>query len=179
MIIRLECVRSLWSACPKKTSKKHKVSFDKDCALLRKNLRILSNKKQKNPYDTNLRHNYHNVRKNFKKLVKNKKAKLLNSQVEDLVQNKDSHKFWTYLKSLKEGQCPPPNKSDIPVDNLFRHFESLHSDPDLSSFSRDSMSSIKEDLSNLEETKEIHNLLDSSIAINEIETMVKSLKVIP
>ena len=44
-IITDTCLRSLKVACPKKKPKKHKLWFDKDCALLRKNLRMLSNKK--------------------------------------------------------------------------------------------------------------------------------------
>ena len=64
---------------------------------------MLSNKKHRNPYDANLRHDYHTTRKAFKKLIKSKKLKHLNSQIEDLVNHKDSHRFWDYLKSLKEG----------------------------------------------------------------------------
>ena len=50
--------RSLKVACPKKKPRKHKSWFDKDCALLRLNLNMLSNKKHLNPYDANLRHDY-------------------------------------------------------------------------------------------------------------------------
>ena len=169
------CACSLRLACTQKKPKKHKLWFDKDCALLRKNLRGLSNKKHKKPYDESLRHDYHSMRKNFKKLVKHKKAKLLDSQVEDLIQNKDSQKFWTYLKSLKEKQRSPSNKNDIPADSLFSHFKRLHSVSDPPSFYTDPVS-LKEDISSLEETKNIHNYLDSPISINEIETTVKSLK---
>jgi len=96
------CARSLKVACPKKKPRKHKLWFDKDCALLRKNLNLLSNRKHRNPYDANLRHDYHTTRKAFKKLFKGKKLNHLNSQIEDLINHKDSHKFWDYLKSLKK-----------------------------------------------------------------------------
>ena len=44
---------------------------------------MLSNKKHRNPYDANLRHDYHTTRKAFKKLIKCKKSKHLNSQSMD------------------------------------------------------------------------------------------------
>ena len=76
------CTRSLKVACPKKKPiSNHKLWFDKDCAFLRKNLNMLSNKKHLNPYDANLRHDYHTTRKAFKKLIKCKKSKHLNSQI--------------------------------------------------------------------------------------------------
>ena len=146
------CVRSLKVACPKKKPRKHKLWFDKDCALLRKNLNMLSNKKHRNPHDTNLRHDYHTTRKAFKKLIKCKKSKHLNSQIEDLINHKDSHKFWDYLKSLKEGQNTSSNIHDIPVYELFDHFRNLHSSINPLSLSSDH-NTLKEDISTLEETK--------------------------
>ena len=110
------CTRSLKVACPKKKPRRHKLWFDKDCAVPRKNLNMLSNKKHGNPYDANLRHDYHTTRKAFKKVIKCKKSKHLNSQIEDLINHKDSH------KSLKEGQNTSSNKHDIPVDKLYGHF---------------------------------------------------------
>ena len=121
------CLRSLKVACPKKKPRKQKSWFDEDCALLRKNLNMLSNKKHRNPYDANLRHDYHATRKAFKKLIKGKKLKHLNSQIENLVNHKDSRRFWDYLKSLKEGQNTSSNEYDIPADKLFGHFQNLHS----------------------------------------------------
>jgi len=116
------CARSLKVACPKKKPRKHKLWFDKDCALLRKNLNLLSNKKHRNPYDANLRHDYHTTRKAFKKLIKGKKLNHLNSQIEELINHKDSHKFWDYLKSLKKEQNTSSNMQDIPVDKAVWSF---------------------------------------------------------
>ena len=108
-------------------------------------------------------------------MVKHNKAKLLNSQIEDLVQNKDNHKFWTYLKSLKPKEPSPSSKHDIPVYSLFRHFKHLHSNPILLSLPTD-LTSTKDDITKLEETKAFHNSLDSLITLSEIETGVKTLK---
>ena len=64
---------------------------------------------------------------------------------------------------------------DIPVDNLFKHFKELHSHPDLSTLPRSEIS-FKVNLSTLEQTKDIHNVLDSPISLEEIKNMVKLLK---
>ena len=48
-IVNDVCLRSLRLAYPKKNLKKHKKWFDKACALLRKNLTVLSNKKTWKP----------------------------------------------------------------------------------------------------------------------------------
>jgi hypothetical protein len=117
---------------------------------------------------------YHTTRKAFKKLIKCKKSKHLNSQIEDLVNHKDSHKFWDYLKSLKEGQNTSSNKHDIPVDKLYGHFQNLHSSINLVSLSSDH-NSLEEDISTLEETKASYNYLDNTILPTEIETITKLL----
>ena len=174
-IITDTCLRSLKVPCLKKKPKKHKLWFDKDCALLRKNLSTLSNKKHRNPHDTNLRHNYHTSRKAYKKLIKCKKSKHLNSQIEDLVSHKDSHKFWDYLKLLKEGHNTSSNNHDIPADRLYTHFQNLHSSVRPSSL-LPSHNTIREKLSSLEDTKTTHNYLDETISLAEIESMTKLLQ---
>ncbi|MCT4602265.1 MAG: hypothetical protein N4A59_05040, partial [Marinifilum sp.] len=79
-------LRSLKLNCPKETRKKRRSKkwFDKECFLLRRTLTELSNKKHRNPYAENLRQEYHKARKNFKKLIKFKKTKLLNSEIDNL-----------------------------------------------------------------------------------------------
>ena len=135
---------------------------------------MLSNKKHRNPYDANLRHDYHTTRKAFKKLIKGQKLKHLNSQIEDLVNHKDSHRFWDYLKSLKEGQNTSYNEHGIPVDKLFGHFQNLYSPIDLLSLSPDH-NTLEEDISTSEETKAASNVLDNTILPAEIESITKLL----
>ena len=95
-------LRSLKLICPKKARKKQhsKKWFDKECFLLRRSLTKLSNMQHKNPFDQNLRQEYHKARKNFKKVIKFKKTKLLNSKIDNLVRHKGSQEFWSYLKSI-------------------------------------------------------------------------------
>ena len=132
---------------------------------------MLSNKKHRNSHDANivnLRHDYHTTRK---------KSKHLNSQIEDLVNHKDSHKFWDYLKLLKEGHNTSSNNHDIPVDKLYIHFQlqDLHSSINPSSLSP-GHNTLGENISSLEETKATHNYLDTTISPAEIESMTKLLR---
>ena len=48
--------------------------FDYDCKAPRSSLKQLSNKKNRNPLDTELRKEYHVQNKTFKKLIKHKKT---------------------------------------------------------------------------------------------------------
>ena len=110
-------------------------------------------------------------------MIKHKKLKLFNSQIDDLTQNKDNKKFWTYLKKpfKRKSNSPTPNNQDIPVDNILKHFKQLHSHSNSSSLPPDQIS-FKENLSTLEQIKDIQNVLDSPISISEIENMAKTLK---
>ena len=66
-IINDICIQSLRLARKKKKKTKvHKKWLDSDCVSLRKQLNLLSSKKHRNPFDSNLRHDYHLAKKNFK-----------------------------------------------------------------------------------------------------------------
>ena len=58
---------------------------------------------------------------------------------------------------------------------IFQHFKQWHSHSDPSSLLLNQIS-FKENLSNLEQTKDIQDVLDSPISISAIENMAKSLK---
>ena len=68
--------RSLKLSSQKKSKRKPitKKWFDYDCKTLRSSLKKLSNKKHRNPMDTELRKEYHVQNKTFKKLIKHKKT---------------------------------------------------------------------------------------------------------
>ena len=68
--------RSLKLSSQKKSKRKPitKKWFDYDCKTLRSSLKKLSNKKHRNPLDTELRKEYHVQNKTFKKLIKHKKT---------------------------------------------------------------------------------------------------------
>ena len=67
--------RSLKLSGQKKSKRKPitKKWFDYDCKTLRSSLEKLSNKKHRNPLDTEIRKEYHVQNITFKKLIKHKK----------------------------------------------------------------------------------------------------------
>jgi len=143
---------------------------------LRRTLTELSNKKHKNPYDENLRQEYHKARKNLKKLNKFKKTKLLNSDIDNLVKHKRNKKFWSYLKSINgDGQSYNFNELEEPIDKLYDHFKNLHWKPKPSSLSSFHISAIKNKLA-LDQQKDTYNFLDKPFSLHEIETTLKLLK---
>ena len=97
-------LRSSKLNCGKKPSrnKSSKKWFDNDCKLLRRYLKILSNKKHREPFNKELREEYHKTHRDFKKLMKLKKTSLLNSKIDNLINNKDNYEFWNYLKTFNE-----------------------------------------------------------------------------
>ena len=108
-------------------------------------------------------------------MIRYKKAKLLDSQVEDLIQNSESQNFWKYLNCMKDKEPSLSGNIDVLADSLFNHFKGLHSNPDLSYLPQEQIS-LKCDISKLEEIKDSHNYLDNPISIDEIDSMIKRLK---
>ena len=143
--------------------------FDDDCKLVRKSLKVLSNRKHRDPCNQALRQEYNTAHKNSKKLIKLKKNALLNSKITNLVSNKGNQEFWTYLKSINEDNRPNKTEEEIPIDNLFTHFKNLHGKPNPTH-------SLTNEISTLEGLKETHNYLDDSFSLKEIETAAKLLK---
>ena len=88
---------------------------------------------------------------------------------------KDSHRFWDYLKSLKERQNTSSNEHDFPVNKLFGYFQNLHSPIDLLLSLSSDHNTLEEDISTSEETKAASNVLDNTILPAEIESITKLL----
>ena len=87
--------RSLKLSSQKKSKRKPitKKWFDYDCKTLRSSLKKLSNKKHRNPLDTELRKEYHVQNRTFKKLIKQKKQQLVDSKINELISNENNRNF--------------------------------------------------------------------------------------
>ena len=163
--------RSLRLTCRKKIHR-NKISkkwFDNDCKLARRSLKVLSNKKHRNPHNKELRQEYHKSHRDYNKLIKLKKSVLLNTKIDNLINNKESHEFWHYLRSINEDNSRDKNEEEVPIDNLFTHFTNLHSKPNANR-------SLTNEISALEDFKQDHNHLDDEISLKEIENATKLLK---
>lgn len=164
-------LNSLQLTCQKKSSrnKLSKKWFDNDCKILRRSLKVLSNKTHKDPYNRELREEYHKTNRDFKTLIKLKKTMLLNSKIDNLISNQGNYEFWNYLKLINEDNPRDKTKHEVPIDNLFTHFKNLHSKPNPTS-------SLKHEIFTLEDYKDNYNCLDEPFSLKDIENATKLLK---
>ena len=115
--------RSLKLSSQKKSKRKPitKKWFDYDCKTLRSSLKKLSNKKHRNPLDTELRKEYHVQNKTFKKLENKQTQQFVDSKVNELISNENNRKFWDTLKSMNENNLSY-NNNENPTNKLYDHF---------------------------------------------------------
>ena len=100
-----EAAKRSLKSCQKNSKRKPitKKWFDYDCKALRSSLKQLSNKKHRNPLNTEIRKECHVQNKAFKKIIKYKKRQFLDSKINELISNENNHKFWdTLIKSVNE-----------------------------------------------------------------------------
>ena len=82
--------------------------FDKECCFEKHELREISNQKHRDPLNANLREQYHDTLKAYKKLLnkQNKKKKMITTTQKSLSQRKmqvsDKNSFWECFKSMDD-----------------------------------------------------------------------------
>ena len=88
--------------------------FDKECRFKKHELRKISNQKHRDPLNANLREQYHDTLRAYKKLLNKKKNEYYNSKITELEENaevSDKKRFWDCLKSMDDTR---KDKDDIP-----------------------------------------------------------------
>ena len=175
-IMTEEAKRSLKYSSQNRSKRKPitKKWFDYDCKTLRSSLKKLSNKKHRNPLDTELRKEYHVQNKTFKKLIKQKKQQFVDSKINELISNENNRKFWDTLKSMNENNLSY-NNNENPTNKLYDHFKTLHSAPDPNTLSAFQIN-VLDDKKRLEDSNHLQSELDNPIWIEEIDKVIKKLK---
>lgn len=104
--------------------------FDKECNLTRVQLRKISNRKHRNPENEDIRKEYHDSLKTFKRLLKKKREDFQNSKVDELLNcESNSQNFWQILKSANDNcDSKESDAASISPKEWVNHFEKLHSD---------------------------------------------------
>ena len=113
---------------PRKTPRRNHAWFDKECKIFQKHVKRMSNLKHRNPHNTDIRDNYHNLTKKSKALLRTKQQCYFNDKLNLLTSGSNPKSFWDTLKTLKKDHNPEIN-NPIPVDKLYDHFSTLHSNP--------------------------------------------------
>ena len=161
------------------TTKKSKIKnsnknkwFDKDCKKLRKELRLSSNNKHRNPANQEIRTQYLNTLQKYKSLLRHKKNDHMNAQLKEMEDALDHNSFWEHWnnfdKTRKEKVIPL-----VDGRKWTEHFEKLYKKDNLNSKQK----TLESQLRKLEETqKDRLNQLDSTIKLSELNSKLKSLK---
>lgn len=145
--------------------------FDKDCHTQRVKLRNASNLKHRQPDNLSLRENYHEILKNYKRIISQKKEEFQNQKISNLEKEQNSKDFWKLLKS-KDDLVSSPDIPPISEEQWLSHFQTLHSDIPV----QYKNNNILDKLKNKEEIKGSLNFLDDNITEKEITPMIKKLK---
>jgi len=153
----------------KKNGKKRykKKWFNGNCLFMKRELNNLGKKLQQNPKDHNINYNYHRLRKEYKKLLKDTKRNFLKSVVSklDSLHEKDPKAFWKTIDKLK--QDTKIQENPISISAWTEYLKELYANND----DGDNF-----DLTELEK-ENIHNKdLDFAFNCKEVREGIKNLK---
>ena len=151
---------------------KNKKWFDSQCRECKSRIRVVANKLNKNPYDTQLVHDLRVLKKSYKKIIKMKKntyeASILN-QLETL-QTNNPKAFWNLFNGLRDME-KSHKQNRIPADEWLTHFKTLLNQPlQVNQQHQDTVNAF------LKENHNVFNELNYNISDNEILNGMKKLK---
>ncbi|VDI49051.1 Hypothetical predicted protein [Mytilus galloprovincialis] len=136
-----------------------------DCLLLRKEVRSLGKRLQKDKNNANLRQTYSNCVKHYNKQKKSLKAEFYRTFISKLnsLEHKDSKSFWKSINDLKNNHQQAP--SPLSKQEWVEHYKSLLNSRSELNFPDD-----------LETSKDNHCSLDYPFTCNEVKKGITRLK---
>ncbi|KAL2076716.1 hypothetical protein ACEWY4_027687 [Coilia grayii] len=160
---------------PKPRSKPNKEKwFDKECELMRKNLRQLSNQKHRQPYNPEIRENYCKTLKEYKFMIRKKKQTHYNETLDEIENSINQNQFWEKLNNLN-----PKQRQETPLKDgeIWKaYFESLYENIRPNNLTI-GQQIIKEKLHSLEKIiKDSQCPLDYEITLDELLDTLHKLK---
>ena len=113
---------------PQKLLKPKKPWMSNNCLLLRREVRSLGKKLQKNPNDIWTRHSYCSHVREYNKLKKQLKKQYFSSFIEEInnIAPNNSKQFWQSLNKIKKR--PTESSSSISESEWVNHYKSLLND---------------------------------------------------
>ncbi|VDI83517.1 Hypothetical predicted protein [Mytilus galloprovincialis] len=149
----------------RKRAKPKKAWMSNDCLLLRKEVRSLGKRLQKDKNNANLRQTYSNCVKHYNKQKKSLKAEFYRTFISKLnsLEHKDSKSFWKSINDLKNNHQQAP--SPLSKQEWVEHYKSL--------LNSDSELNFPDDL---ETSKDNHCSLDYPFTCNEVKKGITRLK---
>ena len=107
-------------------------------------------------------------------MLRHKKQKHQDAQIQELIKTSDPVQFWSTLKTISKSNSTTAD-SNVPIDELFKHFQQLHSAPGEKTVSK-SQEIIMEGLKCNEQSLMRFNELDSPFTEEEIKNGIKKMK---
>jgi exonuclease III len=116
----------------KRKRKSYKKWYDEDCESIRRNLKALGKKLQRQPSNNSTRQIFYKEKKRYKKLVKYKRKQYRQECVSKLEHsiNSQPKEYWNTLNDLKnDSTIIKDTTAHIPMEEWTAHFSNLHSKP--------------------------------------------------
>ena len=157
-----------------KPKRKHSSpGFNKDCWSLRKNLMYVKELMERYPSNREIRECFYDIRKIYRKTIKQSKAKFKDELLKKLAtfKEKDPQKYWNLLDSLRQfsGTKKHNNINPISADEWVNHFKNLFSD-------KNDQSKFKCMTQNLQSDINMNTDLDYKFTEKEIYETLNKLK---
>ena len=117
-----------------KKSKKHKKWYDVSCYEMNKKLKSIAKLNQKNPMNNDIRRNLNMVKKQYKKLLKDKKRKWSENIIRKIekLQTEDPKQYWSLISELrntpKNSNIIDKSKFEFFYEKLFSKYSNEHND---------------------------------------------------
>ncbi|KAL5251313.1 hypothetical protein ACHWQZ_G016865 [Mnemiopsis leidyi] len=145
--------------------------FDSHCINGKRDLNRLAKSYGKSPTNLNLRTEYYDKRREYRRLIKHKKANFIKTLYEDIESGKNVN--WKRFKNIKNMKANG-NKLDVfDMMNFSRFFKDLYGKPTIS---QQKIAQLQEEISKEIQQRKLSETLDCDITPEELEGCIRALK---
>ena len=164
------------SKSSKRTTRKHRMKpkkpwFDSVCINSKRDLNRLAKRYGKKPTDANLRVSYYEKRRDYRRLIKSKKAAFMNELYSDIESGKNIN--WSRFKKLKDMKTVGTKLDVFDMLNFCKFFQKLYNKP---SIEEKKLASMQHEMTKQSKQSGLSEILDRDISEQELEDCIASCK---
>ena len=145
--------------------------FDATCIIAKRELNRLAKRYGKSPLDRELRESYYSKRRDYRKLVRQKKTKFVESLCHDIDEGRDIN--WSRFKKLKSFSSKGTKLDVFDMINFCKFFKELYAKPSPPNIETAEFTERRKFQPRVHELVEA---LDKNIDMEELRTAIKGLK---
>ena len=145
--------------------------FDTSCINAKRELNRLAKSYGKKPTDENLRNEYYDKRREYRKLIKQKKANFIKNLYEDIEAGKDVN--WRRFKKIKDMKASGSKLDVFDMVNFSKFFKDLYGKPTIG---QQKIAKLQEEISKETHQRRLNETLDTDITEEELESCIRTLK---